>query len=224
MVEANIVDGRYARGVGSPWRLSEIARIRMFDVTVGAAALLCALPIMAVVALLIYISDGGPAIFVQFRIGQSGKLFPCLKFRSMRLNAEQHLAELLESDPEAKAEWDAQQKLKNDPRITRFGRFLRKYSLDELPQLLNVLCGHMSVVGPRPIVPGEAWRYGRRIAYYHAIRPGLTGLWQVSGRSDTSYRKRVAMDVVYARSKTLALDARILAATIPSVLMTRGSF
>jgi exopolysaccharide production protein ExoY len=175
-------------------------------------------------SLFIYVEDGGPVFFVQQRVGKGGRLFPCIKFRSMHVQAEKELEGLLAMDPAARYEWAATQKLQCDPRVTKVGAILRRHSLDELPQLLNVLFGHMELVGPRPIVPAEVERYGRRIAAYCAVRPGLTGLWQVNGRSDTSYRRRVAIDVVYARTKSPALDIRILAATGPIVLFGRGSY
>ena len=134
------------------------------------------------------------------------------------------LAALLRDNPQARAEWERDHKLKDDPRITPIGAFLRKTSLDELPQLFNVLAGHMSFVGPRPIVAGEIIRYGRRFDAYCKVRPGITGLWQVSGRSDTSYRRRVAMDVLYVRSRTLRLNSMIIVRTLPAVLRQHGSY
>ena len=129
-----------------------------------------------------------------------------------------------ERDPEARAEWDKDNKLRNDPRVTALGRFLRKSSIDELPQLLNVIRGEMSVVGPRPIVASEVARYGGYFGHYCSVRPGITGLWQVSGRNNVSYRRRVACDVMYARTQSLPLNIRIMAATVPAVTFARGSF
>lgn len=181
-------------------------------------------PVFVALALLIRLGDGGPAIFRHRRIGHNGETFECLKFRSMAIDAEARLARLLREDPEAKAEWDRDHKLKNDPRVTRLGAFLRKSSLDEIPQLFNVIRGEMSLVGPRPIVAGEVIRYGRRIASYYSVRPGITGLWQVGGRNDVSYRRRVAMDVLYARKRNLLTDGFILLCTIPAVLLRKGSY
>lgn len=141
----------------------------------------------------------------------------------MAVDAEDRLQRLLATDADVRAEWAAQHKLKVDPRITPLGDFLRKSSLDELPQLFNVVFGDMELVGPRPVVQTEAARYGRRFRDYCSVRPGITGLWQVSGRSDTTYRRRVAMDVIYSRTKSAGLDVRILFATIPAVLMRKGS-
>jgi lipopolysaccharide/colanic/teichoic acid biosynthesis glycosyltransferase len=142
----------------------------------------------------------------------------------MVLNSDAVLAELLATSPSARAEWARDHKLKNDPRITPLGRFLRSSSLDELPQLWNVLVGEMSLVGPRPIVSAEVMRYGMRFSYYCACRPGITGLWQVSGRNDVSYRRRVALDSIYARRCSLLLDSIILVRTFPAVLARRGSY
>lgn len=197
---------------------------RMMDVVIASVALLCFAPLMVVIALLIYLGDPGPVFFAQWRIGRDGKRFRCLKFRSMAIDSEVRLQELLSTDAGARAEWARDHKLRNDPRVTGIGRFLRKSSLDELPQFLNVLMGQMSVVGPRPIVDAEAARYGRYIVHYCSVRPGITGLWQVSGRNDTSYRRRVAFDVAYSRNRTMMMDLGILVKTVPSVIFARGSY
>lgn len=182
------------------------------------------LPLLVLIALAILCQDSGPVVFAHKRVGRNGRPFYCLKFRSMAADAEARLAEVLRTDPAAQAEWDRDHKLKNDPRITTLGNFLRRSSLDELPQLFNVLRGEMSLVGPRPIVFDEARKYGRRFDNYCAVKPGITGLWQVSGRNDVSYTSRVAMDCLYARKKSLVLDMWILAATVPAVLCRRGSY
>lgn len=197
---------------------------RALDIVVAAIAVFLLLPVLVALCLAIYLQDGGRPIFVHRRIGHGGRLFPCLKLRTMVVDADERLRRLLESDPIAQAEWLVDQKLRNDPRITRLGHFLRKSSLDELPQLLNVLCGHMSLVGPRPIVPAEAARYGRYMQFYCSVRPGITGLWQVSGRNDVAYRRRVAMDTLYSRTRWFGGDVSILVRTIPAVLASRGSF
>lgn len=195
---------------------------RVLDVCIATLILLLVLPVFALLCLAIWMHDGGAPVFVHRRIGRGGRLFPCLKLRTMVVDSEQRLQELLQSDPAAAFEWHVSQKLRNDPRITPLGAFLRKSSLDELPQLLNVIVGHMSLVGPRPIVVAEAKRYGRYFKFYCAVRPGITGLWQVSGRNDTSYRRRVAIDTVYARSRSIAMDLAILTRTVPAVLSSRG--
>jgi len=191
---------------------------------VGVAALVFLLPVLLAVGLAVWVHDGGPVLFAHRRVGLGGRSFYCFKFRSMARDAEQRLASLLAEDEAAAAEWKADHKLRNDPRVTRLGKFLRKTSLDELPQLFNVLRGEMSLVGPRPIVDGEIAKYGRHFRAYCAAKPGITGLWQVSGRNDTSYRTRVALDTVYARRQSTALDLWILARTIPAVLARKGSY
>jgi exopolysaccharide production protein ExoY len=190
----------------------------------AALLLLFILPLMFVLAAAVFAEDRGPVIFSHRRIGKAGKPFYCLKFRTMAVDAESRLQELLASDAEARKEWARDHKLKTDPRITRIGSFLRKSSLDELPQLVNVLFGEMNLVGPRPVVQAEIAKYGRRFQHYCSVQPGITGLWQIGGRNDVSYRRRVAMDVLYARSKTVGLDFKILLLTVPVVLMRRGSY
>jgi lipopolysaccharide/colanic/teichoic acid biosynthesis glycosyltransferase len=197
---------------------------RILDVVIAATALIFFAPLMLLTALIIKLQDGGPIFFGHTRIGRGGRAFKCLKFRSMVVDAEERLHRLLERDPVARQEWAADQKLRVDPRITAFGAALRKSSLDELPQLLNVLRGEMSIVGPRPIVQAEVVRYGRAYRYYCKVRPGITGLWQVSGRNDVSYRQRVALDALYARSRSLGLNVSIILRTIPAVLLRKGSY
>jgi undecaprenyl-phosphate galactose phosphotransferase len=195
---------------------------RAMDVTAALLLLVLFAPLMLVIALLVR-QDGGPALFHHQRIGAGGRFFFCAKFRSMRVDAAAVLDELLAGDPAAAAEWAATQKLRNDPRVTRIGRLLRRTSLDELPQLLNILRGEMSLVGPRPIVASEARFYGEHIYDYYTAKPGVTGLWQVSGRSDTSYARRVQLDVWYARNRSVWHDLRIIAKTVPVVLLRRGA-
>ena len=196
----------------------------LMHIVVAILALIFFAPLMGLVALAVYVQDGGPILFAHRRIGLNGRTFYCLKFRSMAVDAQERLATLLANDPEAREEWERDHKLRNDPRITPLGAFLRRTSLDELPQLLNVLCGDMSLVGPRPIVEAEVSKYGHRFSEYCAVKPGITGLWQVSGRNDTTYRTRVALDCVYARRRNFRLDAYILACTLPAVLARRGSY
>ncbi len=197
---------------------------RLFDIATSSIALVFLLPLLAPIALLIRLSDGGPALFVQERIGLDGRKFRCFKFRTMVVDAQARLDKLLSEDPVARREWAADQKLRNDPRITGLGAFLRKSSLDELPQLLNIIKGDMSVVGPRPIVEKETARYGSAFSYYCEVRPGLTGLWQISGRNDTTYAERVALDVKYVRHWTPLGDLKIVALTIPAILFSSGAY
>lgn len=193
-----------------------------FDILVAATLLIMALPVFVILYVLISL-EGGQPIYGHRRIGHNGKEFHCLKFRSMARNSDELLAKLLAQCPEAAEEWHQTQKLQHDPRITKIGHFIRKTSLDELPQLINVLRGDMSLVGPRPIVQAEVHHYGENIAYYYAIRPGITGVWQVSGRSDTGYAERVQFDRWYVRNWTLWHDVAILAKTLPAVLLRRGA-
>ena len=194
----------------------------VFDQLVAAILLVLFAPLLAALAVLVR-RDGGPALYRHQRIGADGRMFACIKFRTMVVDAERQLRRLLDADPRAAAEWADGQKLANDPRITRIGSFLRRSSLDELPQLFNVLRGEMSLVGPRPIVAAEAARYGADIQYYYEAKPGITGLWQVSGRSDTGYAVRVKLDVWYVRNWTLWHDIAILFKTIPAVFWQRGA-
>ena len=194
------------------------------NIVIALVALAVFLPLMVFVALAVWSQDRGPIFFAHKRIGKGGRPFPCLKFRSMAVDAEERLEDLLTRDPVARAEWERDHKLRNDPRVTKLTLFLRKSSLDELPQLLNVLRGQMDMVGPRPIVEAEIPKYGSRFRHYCAVNPGITGLWQVSGRNDTSYRTRVAMDCIYAKAKNPALDLWLIACTVPAVLLRKGSY
>jgi lipopolysaccharide/colanic/teichoic acid biosynthesis glycosyltransferase len=196
---------------------------RAFDILSAAVLLAFVAPLMLILYVLVSL-DGGPAIFAHRRVGEGGRIFRCLKFRSMYPDAAERLQDILLNDPQARAEWARDHKLRRDPRITPLGRFLRASSLDELPQLFNIIRGEMSVVGPRPIVQAEIVRYGARFESYRRMRPGLTGLWQVSGRNNVDYRRRVAMDVLYSRRNSFLLDMRIVAMTVPAVLLSRGSY
>lgn len=183
------------------------------------------LPIVVLPLAILYLvvrKDGGPFLYGQDRIGRDGKLFRCYKIRSMVVGADQKLAALLESDPELRREWDEHFKLKNDPRISAVGRILRKTSLDEIPQLLNVLKGDMSLVGPRPIVQGEVEKYGPLVQQYVKVKPGLTGPWQIHGRRDNDYTNRAQMDAEYVRNVSLMRDIYIIFATVPEVLLGHG--
>lgn len=183
--------------------------------------------LLSPVLLYLYFSvkkDGGNAIYGHPRIGRNGKIFKCLKFRSMVVNSKEVLDELLRTDPEARAEWEKDFKLKNDPRITKIGAFIRKTSLDELPQLFNVLKGEMSLVGPRPIVADELERYQDDVEYYLMAKPGMTGLWQVSGRNDVDYNTRVYFDSWYVKNWSLWNDIAILFKTVNVVLKKDGAY
>ncbi|WP_048645957.1 sugar transferase [Nitratireductor soli] len=191
---------------------------RTLDVIFSLIAILFFLPFFIAIATLLSIHDGWPVIYRHKRIGRNGKAFDCFKFRTMRRDADRVLSDLLRTDAGARLEWDLQQKLRNDPRIHPVGRFLRISSLDELPQFFNVLRGDMSIVGPRPIVEDEIPRYGERIHDYLSMTPGITGLWQVSGRSETSYQYRVDLDSQYRETCSLLLDLKIICRTVTVVL------
>jgi exopolysaccharide production protein ExoY len=196
---------------------------RALDVA-GAIALAAVFSPLIVAIVLLMRREAGSIIYKHRRIGRYGRVFECLKFRTMVSNADQVLQELLESNPEIKAEWLRDHKLRCDPRVTRLGRFLRRTSLDELPQLWNVVRGEMSLVGPRPVVREELLRYGRNARAYLSAKPGITGLWQIKGRNDTDYRRRVALDTYYVRNQNLMLDLYILLQTTRVVLGGSGAY
>lgn len=197
---------------------------RVLDISVAIIALIMLSPLFIVISLLVKLSDGGPVFYSHKRIGLTGSTFGCLKFRSMSVNAAARLNEVLKTDPAARDEWEKSRKLKVDPRITFIGNILRRSSIDELPQLINVLRGEMSLVGPRPITAEELPRYGEHISAYLSSRPGLTGHWQISGRSDVSYEHRVSLDLYYITNWSLWLDVTILVKTIPALLSQKGSY
>jgi lipopolysaccharide/colanic/teichoic acid biosynthesis glycosyltransferase len=198
--------------------------IRGFDIAVAALAIIALLPLMILIACMVKIASPGPALFRQQRVGRDGVFFPCLKFRSMVVDAQTQLDRLLAESADAREEWGRDQKLRCDPRVTRIGEFLRRTSLDELPQLFNIIAGQMSVVGPRPIVENEIARYGSRFDDYCSVRPGLTGLWQISGRNDVSYGLRVRLDSLYAQRQSLGLNVAICFKTVPAILTSRGCY
>lgn len=215
-----LVPSRSDAGV---WWSADLAKA-VFDRLAALAGLILLAPILLMVSGLIWIRDPGPVLFGHVRIGRGGAPFRCLKFRTMMCDGDQVLAAHLQANPQAAREWDETRKLKSDPRVTPLGQVLRRTSLDELPQLFNVLKGEMSLVGPRPIVAEEAAFYGAALEDYAAVRPGVTGLWQIGGRSDTSYAERVRLDQSYVRNRSFALDLKILAATVVVVLKGRGSY
>ena len=197
---------------------------RVFDVSMSLIGMVFFIPLGIIIVLCIYIDSPGPVVFSHKRVGQYGKAFPCYKFRTMVPNAERILQEYLAKNPAAKEEWNCSFKLKDDPRVTRVGKFLRKTSLDELPQIWNVLIGQMSLVGPRPIVEAEIEKYGEYIRDYYLVPPGITGMWQVNGRSDTTYPERVAMDTWYVRNWSVWIDLVYLFKTVKIVLERKGAY
>lgn len=212
-----------AAGNGSAAPISLRRSKRVIDIAGALFLIVLFAPLMAVIALMVR-RDGGPVLFAHRRIGAGGRSFRCLKFRTMRVGAQKMLEDLLAEDPAAAEEWRLTYKLRNDPRITPFGAFLRRTSIDELPQLFNVLRGDMSLVGPRPIVEEEVAFYDRFFPYYAQCRPGITGLWQVSGRSDLDYQRRVALDCAYVTTWSVSKDLTILLRTPATVLRRRGAY
>lgn len=201
-----------------------IATKRLLDIILSLAGGLVFLPFCAIIALLIKLDSPGPVFYSHERLGEGGKKIRLLKFRTMYQNSAQLLDRLLQQNPELQAEWKQNFKLRNDPRVTRIGRFLRRTSLDELPQLWNVLKGEMSLIGPRPIIDDEKEKYGDNYALFASIKPGLSGLWQISGRSDTDYDERIAMDIYYIQSWSLWLDLYILLKTFAAVIEGKGAY
>ena len=198
---------------------------RIFDIGFSLFAIIITSPITIPIAIIIKLTDGGNIIYGHERVGKDGKKFKVLKFRSMYMNADKKLKEILENNPKAKEEWEKTFKLKNDPRITPIGKFLRKTSLDELPQFINVLKGEMNVVGPRPVVEEELKKYYKdKAEIYKSVRPGVTGYWQVKGRSDTDYEERIKMDEYYIKNQSFLLDLKIIFKTIKVMLTGKGAY
>lgn len=220
IINAEVGETNYPSKAGMP--RGGVAK-RAFDVFAASTMLIFALPAMFFIAVIMFSTDRGPIFFGHERLGLNGRRFRCLKFRSMVVNSQEALQRHLELFPAARTEWEETQKLRNDPRITRLGQFLRVTSLDELPQLINVIRGDMSLVGPRPIVQDEVVRYADDIEHYSAVRPGITGLWQVSGRSDVGYDQRVQLDSTYVREWSFTGDMVILLKTVKVVALRSGS-
>lgn len=197
---------------------------RMIDISAATVLIVLVSPVLLLVAVAVKLCDGGPVFFKHRRVGFGGRTFECWKFRTMRIDAGALLEDLLARDAAAAEEWQASRKLKNDPRLTPIGKSLRRSSIDELPQLFNVLRGEMSLVGPRPVVAEELPRYGRHVAQYYAVRPGLTGAWQISGRSDASYAERVRLDTEYCMTWSARTDLLIMLKTVPVLFSGRGSY
>jgi exopolysaccharide production protein ExoY len=197
---------------------------RGFDIAGALAGIVLLGPLLVMLAMLVKFSDGGRVVYGHARIGRNGNVFRCLKFRTMVENGDEVLAAHFAKNPQDRGEWAATRKLQNDPRVTRVGAVLRRLSLDELPQMFNILRGEMSFVGPRPVVSDELELYGTAADFYLQSRPGLTGLWQVSGRNDVSYGTRIAFDRHYVENWSFAFDLKILIWTVPAVFSSRGSY
>ncbi|MFO1220325.1 MAG: sugar transferase [Burkholderiaceae bacterium] len=215
--------GNSKGGGGLEHRLSGAAYLAA-NQALAFALLVVLSPVLLTIAAILWRADGAPLLFGHYRVGRNGRLFRCLKFRTMARDSERLLSQLLASDPAARAEWEADHKLTNDPRVTAIGAFLRRTSLDELPQLLNVVRGDMVLVGPRPITVAELARYGQARWHYLSVRPGLTGLWQVSGRNNLSYDERVHLDRDYVEQRNWLLDVSILALTAKVVAKRDGAY
>ncbi len=206
---------RVQRGVGRAYHIAK----RLIDLALSSTALLVLSPAFALVSLLVRLSSPGPVFFRRRVIGMNGDSFDMFKFRSMVVGAES----ILEQDEDLKKQYYINCKLKADPRVTRVGKLLRRTSLDELPQLINIFLGHMTFVGPRPIAPDEVEKYGADFERFTSVKPGITGIWQTCGRSETSYDKRVEMDMLYIQNRSILLDLWIIVCTIPAVLLKRGA-
>jgi exopolysaccharide production protein ExoY len=198
---------------------------RLFDIVFSFAVLICGFPLFLCISLAILLTSKGNVIFAQERVGRGGKSFKFYKFRTMIGSAEQELSEILASNPALQSEWDISQKLKNDPRITKIGSFLRKTSLDELPQFWNVLIGDLSVVGPRPFLKEQVEQHlGEKAAKILSVRPGLTGIWQTSGRNHTTFLQRITMEEMYVEQTSFLLDLKLILKTIPCVVLGKGAY
>jgi exopolysaccharide production protein ExoY len=197
---------------------------RAFDIVAATATIVFFAPFFLLITVLLYATAGGPVIHLSKRVGRNGERFHAYKFRTMYPNSDEMLAKHLEANPVDRLEWERTHKLRRDPRVHWVGSLLRKSSLDELPQLFNVLLGQMSLVGPRPILEDDLDAYGSAVRTYVKLRPGLTGLWQVSGRSDTTFEQRVALDSRYYRDLSLFLDICILIKTVAVVVTARGAY
>ena len=208
----------------SDWRARQKKIKRLLDVSCSVGLLVLFSPLILGVSLLLLAVQGRPILFKHRRIGRNGEAFDCLKFRTMVNHADRVLNDYLTTNPSVRREWELKRKLKNDPRVTSLGRVMRKASLDELPQLLNVLRGEMSLVGPRPIVSSEMRFYGAHLYVYQSVRPGITGPWQVGGRSNVAFHKRVELDVEYIMNWTLTKDVMIIMKTVAVVIYMSGSF
>jgi Undecaprenyl-phosphate galactose phosphotransferase WbaP len=197
---------------------------RLLDITLVTIGGLILLPFLLIIALIVKLSSAGPVLYSHKRLGLDGKFFKAYKFRSMVLDADKQLEDIHAKDPELKKEWESGQKLKNDPRVTKIGKLLRRSSFDEFPQLINILKGEMSLVGPRPVVEAEIEKYGENFKRVFSVKPGLTGLWQISGRSDTNYLERISYDTYYLQSWSVWLDLWIIYRTPVAIIRGRGAY
>ena len=206
-------------------KIKHIPAKRAFDIFFSLLALILCSPFYLLIALAIRLTSRGKAFYSHERVGRGGKLFRCYKFRTMYQDAEKRLSNILANNPQLKKEWEETYKLKKDPRITPLGSFLRKTSIDELPQFWNVLKGDLSIVGPRPVVAAElSQHFGVKAAKILSIRPGITGIWQTSGRNDTCYTTRVKLDEKYVDNRNIMLDLKLIVKTIPKMISSKGAY
>jgi exopolysaccharide production protein ExoY len=224
MAKAKSTDGEALFVLVTTPRPIGLTSKRIADIILALCGIVLLAPFFVICYMATACLSPGPVLFRHKRVGFNGKPFDCLKFRTMAIDASERLRRHLEADPAAAAEWIATRKLRNDPRVTTMGALLRKSSLDELPQFFNVLKGDMSVVGPRPVTEEELGRYFDAIDAYYACRPGITGLWQVSGRSTTTFQRRVVLDSYYVHHWSMILDAKIIMATIPEVCFSNTAY
>jgi exopolysaccharide production protein ExoY len=206
------------------WKVGKIPSKRVFDVLFSLGILVIFSPLFVSIALAVKLTSAGGAMYVQHRLGKGGKIFKCYKFRTMYCNAEKYLPMLLARHPHLDHEWARYQKLHDDPRISPIGKWLRRTSLDELPQFWNVLRGDLSVVGPRPYMVCQRRQIGSRASFILSVRPGITGLWQTSGRNKTTFTKRLELDAVYVRQRTFWFDMKLILKTIPRVLFCTDAY
>lgn len=206
------------------WKIQHLAAKRIFDLLFSLTLLTLLSPLFLLIALAIRLATSGSAIYVQLRLGRGGKVFKCYKFRTMYLNADQQLSDLLSQNPLLKNEWQKNQKLKNDPRIFLLGKWLRRTSLDELPQLWNVVKGDLSIVGPRPYMLAQKKELGALAPKILSVPPGMTGLWQTSGRSETTFQKRIALDAEYIDKRSFYFDIILIIKTIPQILFQKNAY
>jgi exopolysaccharide production protein ExoY len=219
------MDDAIEKSLANSIEVKHFAIKRLFDIFFSLCVLSVGAPLFMGIALLIRFFSPGPVIYAHERIGRGGRVFKCFKFRSMYPDADLRLAELFSQHPELKEEWNRTHKLKKDPRITPIGRLLRKSSLDEMPQFLNVLVGDLSVVGPRPLVKAEVLhKLKAKAPYILSVRPGITGIWQVSGRNNISYEERIALDELYIQKQSFFFDLWLILKTIPAVLFRKGAY
>lgn len=230
-IDENVVDEQKISDVESKEQNNKNINIlyrfikRSIDVICGLIGVLLLIPVSIIVYAVKVIckENDGPLFYAQLRYGKKGRMFKLYKFRSMCMHADKKLKEHLENNPDAKKEFEETQKLQNDPRVTRIGKFLRKSSIDELPQMINILKGDMSLIGPRPVVDGEIERYGKNRDKFLSVRPGLTGYWQANGRSNTTYEERMQMELYYVDNMSLSLDVKIFLKTFITVIKKEGA-